>query len=133
MDTTEGREGGSGRGNGERWRRWHSAVRERARERRGEDPGESERVRAAWQRSGHPDEEGRGQAGREGGGGRARGRGRLWRGHAAAWARGRKTTEEEARWAGLANWAGQAAQERAAQGGKRQVSLFSLLFFFSIF
>ena len=69
----------------------------------------------------------------EAGGGRARGRGRLWRGHAAAWARGRKTTEEEARWAGLANWAGQAAQERAAQGGKRQVSLFSLLFFFSIF
>ena len=46
------------------------------------------------------------------------------------WARGRKTTEEEARWAGLANWAGQAAQERAAQGGKRQVSLFSLLFLF---
>ena len=32
---------------------------------------------------------------REAGGGRARGRGRLWRGHAAAWARGRKTTEEE--------------------------------------
>ena len=46
------------------------------------------------------------------------------------WARGRKTTEEEARWVGLANWAG---QERAAQGGKLQVSLFSLLFFFSIF
>ena len=36
---------------------------------------------------------------REAGGGRARGRGRLWRGHAAAWARGRKTTEEEAGWA----------------------------------
>ena len=45
--------------------------------------------------------------------------------------------EEEDRggggWAVLASWAGQAAQERAAQGGKRQVSLFSLLFFFSIF
>ena len=69
---------------------------------------------------------------REAGGGRARGRGRLWRGNAAAWARGRKTTEEEARWAGLANWADQAAQEQAAQGGKRQVGFpFLFLFYFS--
>ena len=35
----------------------------------------------------------------EAGGGRARGRGRLRRGHVAAWARGRETTEEEAGWA----------------------------------
>ena len=61
---------------------------------------------------------------------RRRGHGRLWRGHAAAWSRGMKTIEEESRWAGLANWAGQAAQEWAAEGGKRQVSLFSLLFLF---
>ena len=45
---------------------------------------------------------------------------------------GGRRQRRRARWAGLANWAGQATQERAIEGGKRQVSL-SHLFFFSIF
>ena len=58
--------------------------------------------------------------------GRQRGR---WRGaaerarvgHAPVLLSGRKTTEEGARWAGLASWAGQAAQCWASTGAKRQV------------
>ena len=46
---------------------------------------------------------------------------------------GEKTTEEEAGWAGLASWAGQAAQCWASTEDRRQVSLFSLIFSFLFF
>ena len=92
-----------------------------------------ERERGAGRRGdvqgGQSDEEGKQEvAGR-------RGHGRLWRGHAAA-PTGRSLKKLLAvglgrLLAGPACWATGPGQ--AAQGGKRQVSLFSLLFFFSIF
>ena len=95
---------------------------------RGEDEGEGECEGvgvAAWRRPGHPDEEGRGQAGREGGG-VAR-----WRACAPGTqllGEVEKTTEEEAGWA--ACWLGRPAAAGLHRGGAPGKPLLPFIFVF---
>ena len=123
---TEGRGGGSGRDNSERWRLWRSAMRERERGRGEERIGG--RVRGVRGVRGvardHPERRGGGQAGREGGGGAAE-RARV--GHAPIPLSRTKTTEE-----GPVGWAG-AGCCWAAQGGGPGKYPFFITVFFSIF